>query len=53
MAEYLDAARELLGDDGQAYKQAIIERFPAYAAPLVIDIGNFYLFGTPIVIPSA
>jgi hypothetical protein len=42
-----------LGDDGQAYKQAIIGRFPTYAAPLVIDISNFYLFGTPIVIPSA
>src|SRR4051812_27631483 len=53
MAEYLDAARELLGDDGQAYKQAIIERFPSYGAPFVIDISNFYLFGTPIVIPSA
>jgi len=46
MIEYLDAARELLGDDGQAYKQAIIERFPAYAVPFVIDISNFYLFGT-------
>jgi glyoxylase-like metal-dependent hydrolase (beta-lactamase superfamily II) len=46
MAEYLQAARELLGDDGQAYKQAIIERFPAYKIPFVIDIGNYYLFGT-------
>ncbi|MFI5874336.1 MBL fold metallo-hydrolase [Streptomyces sp. NPDC051445] len=53
MAEYLKVAGELLGDDGQAYKQAIIERFPTYAAPLVIDISNLYLFGTPIVIPSA
>jgi len=53
MTEYLEVARELLGDDGQAYKQAIIQRFPTYAAPLVIDISNFYLFGTPIVIPSA
>jgi glyoxylase-like metal-dependent hydrolase (beta-lactamase superfamily II) len=35
------------------FQQAIIERFPTYAAPLVIDISNFYLFGTPIVIPSA
>jgi hypothetical protein len=46
MAEYLDAARELLGDDGQAYKQAIIERFPTYGIPFVIDISNYYLFGT-------
>ncbi|NEB04176.1 MBL fold metallo-hydrolase [Streptomyces sp. SID13726] len=47
MAEYLEAARELLGDDGEAYKQAIIERFPSYGSPFVIDIGNYYLFGTP------
>ncbi|MEU1194391.1 MBL fold metallo-hydrolase [Streptomyces sp. NPDC005859] len=47
MAEYLEAAQELLGDDGQAYKQAIIERFPSYGSPFVIDIGNYYLFGTP------
>jgi glyoxylase-like metal-dependent hydrolase (beta-lactamase superfamily II) len=46
MIEYLDAARELLGDDGAAYKQAITERFPAYTIPFVIDISNFYLFGT-------
>ncbi|WP_266377040.1 MBL fold metallo-hydrolase [Streptomyces canus] len=46
MAAYLEAAGELLGDDGEAYKQAIIERYPDYAAPFVIDIGNFYLFGT-------
>ena len=46
MAEYLQAARELLGDDGQAYKQAIIERFPTYRIPFIIDIGNYYLFGT-------
>lgn len=46
MAEYLQAARELLGDDGQAYKQAIIERFPAHRIPFIIDISNYYLFGT-------
>lgn len=45
-AEYLRTARELLGDDGQAYKQAIIEGFPDYGIPFVIDIGNYYLFGT-------
>ena len=33
MIEYLDAARELPGDDGQAYKQAIIERFPRTRFP--------------------
>lgn len=48
MLQYLQAARELLGDDGQAYKQAIIDRFPTYGAPFVIDIGNLYLFGTPL-----
>jgi glyoxylase-like metal-dependent hydrolase (beta-lactamase superfamily II) len=47
MVEYLQAAGELLGDDdGQAYKQAIIDHFPAYGIPFVIDISNYYLFGT-------
>ncbi|MFE2068845.1 MBL fold metallo-hydrolase [Streptomyces sp. NPDC059467] len=46
MAEYLKAARELLGDDGEAYKQAIMERFPTRRIPFIIDIGNYYLFGT-------
>ncbi|MFD4511345.1 MBL fold metallo-hydrolase [Streptomyces sp. NPDC058457] len=45
-AEYLRVASELLGDDGEAYKQAIIARFPALGVPFVIDISNFYLFGT-------
>lgn len=47
MVEYLEVARELLGDDGAANKQAMIERFPTYKSPFVIDIGNYYLFGTP------
>lgn len=42
---YLAAARELLGDDGEAYKKAIVERFPAYRGQFVIDIANRYLFG--------
>ncbi|MCX4760196.1 hypothetical protein OG562_04200 [Streptomyces sp. NBC_01275] len=46
MTAYLEAADDLLSDDGEAYKQAIIERYPAYAAPFVVDIGNFYLFDT-------
>ncbi|MFJ1805654.1 MULTISPECIES: hypothetical protein [unclassified Streptomyces] len=46
MAAYLETAGDLLGDDGDAYKRAIIERYPACAIPFVIDIGNFYLFGT-------
>ncbi|WP_217575799.1 MBL fold metallo-hydrolase [Streptomyces sp. GbtcB7] len=45
MLEYLAAARELLGDDGEAYKKAIVERFPSYGSPFLIDIGNQYLFG--------
>ena len=48
MIDYLTAARELLGDDGHAYKKAITDRFPTYGAPFVIDIGNLYLFGTPL-----
>jgi glyoxylase-like metal-dependent hydrolase (beta-lactamase superfamily II) len=47
MAAYLAAARELLGEDGEAYKRAIMERFPAYGGPFLIDIGNQYLFGAP------
>ncbi|MEU6201210.1 MBL fold metallo-hydrolase [Streptomyces sp. NPDC047061] len=46
MAEYLQVARELLGDDGQAYKEAMIKRFPTHRIPFIIDIGNYYLFGT-------
>jgi hypothetical protein len=46
MQEYLEVASELLGDDGDAYKRAIIERFPDRRAPFVIDISNYYLFGT-------
>jgi hypothetical protein len=44
-AEYLAAARELLDDDGQAYKQAIVEPFPDYTIPFVIDISTCYLLG--------
>ncbi|MGW2048312.1 MBL fold metallo-hydrolase [Streptomyces sp. NPDC001858] len=42
---YLTAARELLADDGEAYKKAIVERYPSYGGPFLIDIGNQYLFG--------
>jgi hypothetical protein len=45
LRHYLADARELLGDDGEAYKQAILERYPSYGAPFLIDIGNQYLFG--------
>jgi glyoxylase-like metal-dependent hydrolase (beta-lactamase superfamily II) len=45
MAQYLADARELLGDDGEAYKKAILERYPDWRAAALIDIGNRYLFG--------
>ncbi|MEV3869694.1 MBL fold metallo-hydrolase [Streptomyces sp. NPDC049906] len=45
MVQYLADARELLGDDGEAYKKAILERYPDWRAPALIDIGNQYLFG--------
>ncbi|MEV4316082.1 MBL fold metallo-hydrolase [Actinocrispum sp. NPDC049592] len=45
LTEYLTAAHELLGDDGEAYKKAILQRFPAYGGEFLIDIGNGYLFG--------
>ncbi|SEC37805.1 Metallo-beta-lactamase superfamily protein [Streptomyces sp. 3213] len=45
LRRYLADARELLGDDGEAYKKAILERYPSYGGPFLIDIGNQYLFG--------
>ncbi|MDX3496720.1 hypothetical protein ACKI1I_22950 [Streptomyces turgidiscabies] len=45
-SEYLDASRDLLGYDGEAHEQAVIERFGAYTIPFVIDIGSFCLFST-------
>ncbi|MGW3291719.1 MBL fold metallo-hydrolase [Streptomyces sp. NPDC001002] len=42
---YLAAAGELLGDDGEAYKKTILERYPSYGGQFLIDIGNQYLFG--------
>ncbi|WP_316781567.1 MBL fold metallo-hydrolase [Streptomyces sasae] len=46
LRHYLADADELLGDDGEAYKQAITARYPAFGGPFLIDIGNQYLFGT-------
>ncbi|MBZ3902036.1 MBL fold metallo-hydrolase [Streptomyces griseiscabiei] len=42
---YLTDARELLGDDGEAYKKAIVDRYPAHVGPFLIDIANRSLFG--------
>ncbi|MES5820653.1 MBL fold metallo-hydrolase [Streptomyces sp. RG80] len=42
---YLTDARELLGDDGEAYKKAIVDRYPSYAGPFIIDVANRSLFG--------
>ncbi len=41
---YLDDARELLGDDGDAYKKAIVDRYPSHVGPFIIDIANRSLF---------
>ncbi|MCQ9182368.1 MBL fold metallo-hydrolase [Streptomyces sp. IBSBF 2953] len=41
---YLDDARELLGDDGEAYKKAIVDKYPAHVGPFIIDIANRSLF---------
>ncbi|GGM96708.1 MBL fold metallo-hydrolase [Streptomyces fuscichromogenes] len=43
---YLADARELLGDDGEAYKKAIVERHPSLVGPFIIDIANRSLFPT-------
>jgi glyoxylase-like metal-dependent hydrolase (beta-lactamase superfamily II) len=45
LRRYLADGRELLGDDGDAYKKAILDRYPAYGGAFVIDIANGYLFG--------
>jgi glyoxylase-like metal-dependent hydrolase (beta-lactamase superfamily II) len=45
LQRYLADAGELLGDDGEAYKAAIVGRYPAYGGPFLIDIANRYLFG--------
>ncbi|WP_371663051.1 MBL fold metallo-hydrolase [Streptomyces sp. NBC_00280] len=41
---YLADAHELLGDDGEAYKKAIVDRYPAHVGPFIIDIANRSLF---------
>ncbi|WP_020138337.1 MBL fold metallo-hydrolase [Streptomyces sp. 351MFTsu5.1] len=43
---YLDDARELLGEDGEAYKKAIIDKYPSHVGPFIIDIANRSLFPT-------
>ncbi|OPG09057.1 MBL fold metallo-hydrolase [Streptomyces sp. GKU 895] len=43
---YLADARELLGDDGDAYKKAIVDKYPAHVGPYIIDIANRSLFPT-------
>ncbi|MGI5460829.1 MBL fold metallo-hydrolase [Streptomyces sp. CA-249302] len=45
LRRYLADARELLGDDGEAYKKAILERYPSYGGAFIIDIANRYLYG--------
>ncbi|MEU5265477.1 MBL fold metallo-hydrolase [Amycolatopsis sp. NPDC021455] len=45
ITQYLADAAELLGDDGEAYKKAIVDRYPGYGSPFLIDIANRYLFG--------
>ncbi|WP_128430818.1 MBL fold metallo-hydrolase [Streptomyces cyaneus] len=41
---YLADAQELLGDDGEAYKKAIVDRYPSHVGPFIIDIANRSLF---------
>ncbi|MFE2062300.1 MBL fold metallo-hydrolase [Streptomyces sp. NPDC059467] len=45
LRRYLADARRLLADHGAEYKDAIVERYPSYRSPLLIDIGSQYLFG--------
>lgn len=41
---YLADARELLGDDGDAYKKAIVDKYPDHVGPFIIDIANRSLY---------
>ncbi|MFE1833433.1 MBL fold metallo-hydrolase [Streptomyces sviceus] len=45
LTNYIKAGRELLGDDGDAYKKAITARYPTYKGAALIDIANAYMFG--------
>jgi len=45
LTDYVNAARELLGDDGDAYKKAITDRYPTHHGAVLIDIANAYMFG--------
>jgi hypothetical protein len=36
VTEYPTAARDLLGDDGEAYKEAILKRFPTFGGGFMI-----------------
>ncbi|MGW7674227.1 MBL fold metallo-hydrolase [Streptomyces sp. NPDC054775] len=46
LTAYINASRELLGDDGDAYKRAITGRFPDYQGASLIDIANTFMFGS-------
>ncbi len=45
LTDYVNAGRELLGDDGDAYKKAITARYPDYQGAALIDVANAYMFG--------
>lgn len=44
LTQLLTDAHELLGDDGDAYKKAIVDRYPTHIGPFIIDIANRSLF---------
>jgi glyoxylase-like metal-dependent hydrolase (beta-lactamase superfamily II) len=46
LSQYLADGQQLLGDDGEAYKNAILERYPDWRGAFLIDIGNQYLYGS-------
>lgn len=49
LRRYLADAHELLGNDGEEYKKAILQRYPSYGGPFLIDIANQFLFGAQTV----
>jgi glyoxylase-like metal-dependent hydrolase (beta-lactamase superfamily II) len=46
LSQYLADAQRLLGDDREAYKNAILGRYPDWRGAFLIDIGNQYLYGS-------
>lgn len=43
LTDYVNAGRQLLSDDGDAYKKAVTARYPTYRGAALIDVANAYM----------